>query len=131
MSKNKLQLEYTLNSTSRNIIWQLIATAEGLERWIADRVSIDGTVMTFTWGDDWRHHECRTATLVACERYKKVRWKWDDEDDDSYVEIVMQRSVISGQYSLQITDFFPDDDEEWLQSTWQHNFKRLRRSSGV
>ena len=42
MEKSRIEIEHTLNSTSRNIIWQLIGTAAGLEKWLADSVQIDG-----------------------------------------------------------------------------------------
>lgn len=42
MGKSRIEIEHTLNSTSRNIIWQLIGTAAGLEKWLADSVQIDG-----------------------------------------------------------------------------------------
>ena len=65
MNKKKIEIEHTLNSTSRNIVWQLIGTAEGLNRWIADDVKMNGKHIEFAWGDDWRHHETRQATLRA------------------------------------------------------------------
>ena len=42
MGKSRIEIEHTLNSTSRNITWQLIGTAAGLEKWLADSVQIDG-----------------------------------------------------------------------------------------
>ena len=90
MDKKRIEIEHTLNSTSRNIVWQLIGTAEGLNRWIADDVKMDGKHIEFAWGDDWRHHETRQATLTFNERYERVRWQWDDEDDESFVEIRME-----------------------------------------
>ena len=131
MGKVKIEIEHTLKSTSRNIVWQLIGTAEGLAMWIADSVSMDGKHLVFVWGDDWRHHETRHATIVSLNRYGLVRWQWDDDDDGSYVEIRMERSALSGEYALHITDFTPDDDRDWLESAWRHNFDRLRLASGV
>ena len=94
MDKKRIEIEHTLNSTSRNIVWQLIGTAEGLNRWIADDVKMNGKHIEFAWGDDWRHHETRQATLTFNERYERVRWQWDDEDDESFVEIRMERSTL-------------------------------------
>ena len=42
MEKNKITVEHLLNSTSKNIIWQLIGTDSGLQKWIADSVTLDG-----------------------------------------------------------------------------------------
>ena len=94
MGKSRIEIEHTLNSTSRNIIWQLIGTAAGLEKWLADSVQIDGDKAEFGWGDDWRHHEIRCATVITIDKFKRIVWRWDDEDDTSYVEIRMERSSI-------------------------------------
>ncbi len=53
MDKHKIVLEYPLQTKSENIVWQLIGTAEGLGKWIADYVTRDGDTMTFTWGEVW------------------------------------------------------------------------------
>lgn len=127
----KIEIEHQLQSTSRNIVWRLISTPEGLARWIADSVALDGDSLTFGWGDTWRHHETRRATLQRMERYNLVRWHWDDDTDGTYVEIRMERSPVSGELTLRITDFAQPDDEEWLRSAWRHNFDTLHRRSGM
>lgn len=48
MEKNKITVEHLLNSTSKNIIWQLIGTDSGLQKWIADSVTLDGDQLTCT-----------------------------------------------------------------------------------
>lgn len=40
MSIKKIEIEHQLKSTSRNIVWQLIGTADGLQKWIADKVTL-------------------------------------------------------------------------------------------
>ena len=131
MKKSMVEIEHQLNSTSKNIVWRLISTSSGLEKWIADRVEIDGKNILFAWGDDWRHHETRAAIMTHCEKYKCVRWHWNDDADECYVEIRMEQSDLSGELTLCITDFADAGDTEWLQAAWQHNFKRLYQSCGV
>ena len=36
MKKTKINIEYPLNTKSNKLIWTLISTAEGLQKWIAD-----------------------------------------------------------------------------------------------
>lgn len=131
MEKNKITIEHLLRSTSKNIIWKLIATGDGLAKWIADSVLLNGDHLTLTWGDSMRHHEERTATIVAIEKFGRIRWHWDDDDEATYVEIRMDRNALTGEYTLHITDFTDDDDKEWLYDIWNQNFERLYRSSGV
>lgn len=131
MEKNKITIEHLLKSTSKNIIWQLIGTDAGLEKWIADSVVIDGKRLVCAWGDENRHHEVREATVEKHEKYGCIRWTWNDENDGSYVEIRMEKNNLTGQYMLTVTDFTDDDDKDWLLNIWAHNFDRLRRSAGV
>lgn len=131
MEKNKITIEHLLRSTSKNIIWQLIATSDGLAKWIADNVVLNGKCLTLAWGDAMRHHEERVATIVAMEKYERIRWHWDDDEAGAYVEIRMDRNALTGEYTLHVTDFTDDDDKEWLYDIWHQNFERLYLSSGV
>ena len=132
MSTIRLDIEHPLKSTSRNIVWKLIGTADGLSRWIADSVKLEGDTITIAWGDEWRHHETRSGTIICLDRYDRIRWRWDDDRADStYVEIRMERSSLSDEFTLHITDFSLDDDIDWLRSVWQHNFKMLGLRNGV
>ena len=54
MKIKKIEIEHQLKSTSRNIVWQLIGTADGLRKWIADDVKLEGDTLTFVWGEVWR-----------------------------------------------------------------------------
>ena len=126
-----IEIEHPLNSTSRNIVWKLIGTAPGLSCWIADSVTLNGSALTFAWGDAWRHHETRQATLLKMSPYDRIRWHWNDEEEDTYVEIRMETSQMSGEITLHITDFATEDDEEWTRSAWMHNFANMRTCSGV
>ncbi len=131
MNKTKITIEHLLRSTSKSIIWQLIATGEGMAKWIADSAHLEGRQLTLAWGDDTRHHEVRTATVDVIDRFACIRWHWDDVHDGSYVEIRMVPNALTGEFTLHVTDFTDDDDKDWLFSIWEHNFKRLYRSSGV
>ena len=131
MMKQRIEIEHELKSTSANIVWRLISTAEGYANWLADSVTSNGDALTFSWGDEWRHHEQRKAHFMKRERLCRVRFHWDDDPDDAYVEIRMERSTLSGTYSLFITDFADEDDTDWLYSTWEKNLKRLHETSGV
>lgn len=48
--KKKVHIEYPLNPSSSNIIWGIVSTAAGLQRWFADRVNKAGKTYTFQWG---------------------------------------------------------------------------------
>lgn len=131
MIKEKLYIEHELKSRSENIIWQLISTETGLQKWIADGVSELNGRMTFTWGQDWAIHEQRTSIIVERVKNSHIRFHWDDEDDELYWEMRMAYSDLTNDYILQITDFAEPDDMDVLRSIWDHNFEALHRATGL
>ena len=81
MKKEQIEIEYSLRSTSPNLIWRIISTEGGLQKWLADDVKAVEDKFFFTWGDEWRHHEKRCANKVECIRHSHIRLRWDDETD--------------------------------------------------
>jgi hypothetical protein len=133
MKKEKIHLEYELHSSSPNIIWPLISNESGLQKWIANTVTRDGDKITFTWGEEWSHHESRTATIVEEQKMRLIRLQWDDEDDenDNYWQMEMVKSDITNDYILSIIDHALPEDLEWLRDTWDLNLDRLHQSTGL
>ena len=109
-----------------------MSTPEGLAKWFADDVKFNGGVFTFTWGNDWSHHEVRTASLLEKKDKGYIRLRWsEDEYRDTYLEMRMDRSDITGDYILMITDFAPDGDTDTLVDIWDANMDMLHRSTGL
>ena len=109
-----------------------MSTPEGLAKWFADDVKFNGGVFTFTWGNDWSHHEVRTAALLEMKDKGYIRLRWsEDEYRDTYLEMRMDRSDITGDYILMITDFAPDGDTDTLVDIWDANMDMLHRSTGL
>ena len=106
MDKQRLCIERELISSSAPIIWDLISTDAGLSRWMADSVTQEGEQRTFVWGELWSHHEVRTATIVEKIKNEYIRISWDDEEGpDNFFELRMDKSHITNDYVLTITDF--------------------------
>ena len=132
MGKQRRDIEYPLATKSPNIVWEQISTAHGLERWIADRVSEEDGVFTFTWGEVWTGQDVRNASLVEYIKYDRIRLKWEeDEDETSYWEMRIEKSDLTGQLNLLITDFTDDSDADALRTLWDANLQRLHRASGL
>lgn len=132
MDKVQVYIEHELNSTSTATVWKMLSTPQGMERWLADTVTLKDDVLTFTWGSPYDHHEMRQANIVVCKKNFCIRFVWTDESNlGTYVEIKMERMPLTGAYILRITDFIESDDRQWLLDTWGHNFRRLRRTSGL
>ena len=133
MRKQRIDIEYPLNTKSPNIVWDQISSAHGLERWFADHVEESDGILTFTWGEPWTEQDIRKAHLVEYVKYDHIRLKWDydDEEDDTYWEMRIAKSELTHLLTLLITDFADDDDTDALKILWESNLDRLHRASGL
>ncbi|MFA6831858.1 MAG: START-like domain-containing protein [Bacteroidaceae bacterium] len=128
MIKEKLKLEYLLQSTSKNVIWDAISSSSGLERWFADRVIISDRHATFSWGDE----EVRETEIIAIRTFHFIRFHWsNDPDDRSYLEMRMNCNEMTGKYTLIITDFADSDDIEMQHELWDAQIEVLMRKTGL
>ena len=131
----KLTVEYPLNTKSPNIVWGMISTAEGLQKWLADIVVADAEsgTMTFTWGHPWTDRDTKTSQILECNKFSHIRMKWDyqEEDPQAFWEIRLEQSELTGKLSMLITDYADADDIEDLRGIWDDNLERLHRVSGL
>ena len=135
MGKQRIDIEYPLTTKSHNIVWELISSAHGLERWLADRVEECDGEFIFTWGDPWTQQDVRKAQLIEYVKYSHIRMKWEDDyaegDEDSYWEIRVGQSELTWHLTLLITDFAEDDEADSLRILWESNLDKLHRASGL
>ena len=134
MGKQRIDIEYPLTSKSLNIIWEQISSAHGLERWLANHVTEDDGVFTFTWGEPWTEQDIRKALLIEYVKYDHIRLQWEDDEqegNDAFWEMRIEKSDLTNHLNLIITDFAEDDDAEGLKILWESNLDRLHRASGL
>lgn len=128
MRKEKIHIEYPLNATSKSIIWNAISTPTGLENWFADKVKTEDKVFLFRWGKT----EVREAEIINIRIFSFVRFRWlDEEDTKSYFEFKMNYNELTGDYSLEITDFAEPDEIEDQKKLWNSQVETLRRTCGM
>lgn len=132
MNNRKISIEHELSCRSERIIWPLISTPAGLAKWIADEVSADGDVLTFTWGELWSSHEVRRASIVGQTENVYTRFQWENEENpDAYWELRIEKGDITDDFILIITDFADADDTDVLEDIWAANLERLHHSTGL
>ena len=132
MKEEKFNLEYPLQTNSPNIIWGLISSASGLQKWIADEVTEDGDTFTFTWGQPWTDRDTKTSKILEKEKFHYIKMKWDyHEGDESYWEMRLEESEVTGNLVLAITDFAVPDDIVDLKELWVSDLERLHQISGL
>lgn len=127
MGRTKIHLEYLLNATSKNILWEAISTPTGLEAWFADRVLSDDHRVTFCWGKTER----REAVIVGVRAYSFIRFHWvDSERERDYFELKMTNSELTNDFVLEITDFAAPEEVDDVCGLWESEVETLRRTCG-
>ena len=104
--KEKVQLEYILDSISLNVLWNCISTPSGLSEWFADNVNISGKIYTFSWKEMQMQ-----AELIGIRTGYYIRFHWiEDEDTRTYFEMKINPDELTGDVALVITDFMSQDE---------------------
>ena len=120
-------MQYSLNATSKTLLWNAISTPSGLEGWFADRVQSDDKTVTFYWGKT----ESRSAIIIAVRAYSFIRFRWTDaENGRDYFEIKMTNSELTNDFTLEITDFADTDEADDTRELWNSQVETLRRKCG-
>ena len=79
--KIKYELEFPIQA-SPNMLYQYISTASSLSEWFADNVNSRGKIFSFFW--DGVEEK---AELMSYKNNKYVRFKWLENDDETFFEI--------------------------------------------
>ena len=100
MSKKVLYtLEYPVRC-SPGILFDFLRTPAGLQEWFADKVDERDGQFSFSWNDTEDK-----AVLVDSEEDKFVRFRWDYMTKDEYFEWRIDKSEVTNQTILVISDF--------------------------
>ncbi len=127
MSKKNLCIEYMLKNASIPVLWTSIGTPLGLAEWFADGVTVEGDEYTFVWeGNE------QTARLLDKKVNNFIRFQWlEDEGTEAHFEIRIVREAITGQLSLLVIDYVPEDEREDLILLWNKQIEVLKRKTGI
>ena len=132
MKKEKLNIEYPLAARKPDLVWQLISTDHGLGRWLADEVTEQDGVISFTWGQPWADHHTLSAHVVERTKNSHIRFRWVEEDDpDAFWEMRIGRSELTDELCLYVADYALPEDIDDLHDLWDGNMERLHRVSGL
>ena len=127
MSKKNLCIEYMLKNASIPVLWTSIGTPLGLAEWFADGVTVEDDEYTFVWeGNEL------TARLLDKKVNNFIRFQWlEDEGTEAHFEIRIVRESITGQLSLLVIDYVPEDEREDLILLWNKQIEVLKRKTGI
>ena len=127
MTKNKIQFEFPLHCLPE-ILFEYIATPEGLAEWFADEVTEKGDDFYFSWNGGSKEK----ATLTRYKVEQSVRFRWEEDEGTKYFfELNIVIDEITNDLSLNITDFCEEGDEEETQQYWENLVENLKIKLGA
>ena len=122
--KIKYELEFPIQA-SPNMLYQYISSASNLSEWFADNVNSRGKVFSFFWeGSEEK------AELISFKNNKYVRFKWLENEDDSFFEINIVVDELTKDVSLVIYDFADEDEVEEGKMLWESQISDLKQVIG-
>lgn len=123
--KLKYQLEYNLKCSTK-VLYARLSTPSGLSEWFADDVNLRGEIYTFIW--DGAEEK---AELINKKDNKYVRFRWIEEDEETYFEFKIDIHELTGDTALIITDFAEEDEQEDAIELWNSQIENLKRAIGL
>lgn len=107
------------------ILYSFLTSPSTLIRWFCDEVDIQDDIYTFSWdGAD------EVAELVDDIEEERLRFVWEDAEDDEYLEYLMYKSDVTNETILEIIDYCDDDEVDEQKDLWETQIKKLRIECG-
>ena len=120
MSKKVLYtLEYPVRC-SPGILYDFLRTPAGLQEWFADKVDEREGMFSFSWNGTEDK-----AELIESEENKFVRFRWSHMAKDEYFEWRIDKSEVTNQTILVISDFADKKDIKDQSQLWEYQVKEL------
>jgi len=124
MTRQKIDLEFIFRASPATL-YMFVTSPDCLVRWFAD--SCDRTGDTFTF--EWEGSE-EVADMIDDIEEERVKFKWDDSDDDEYLEFRFYKSDVTNETIFEITDFCDDDEKAETTDLWTSQVHKLKIECG-
>lgn len=122
--KVKYELEFPIQA-SPNMLYQYISSASSLTEWFADDVNSRGKIFSFFWDGSEEK-----AELISSKNNQFVKFKWLDNEDNSFFEIRIVVDELTKDVSLIITDFSDEDEVDESKMLWESQIADLKQVLG-
>ena len=120
MSKKVLYtLEYPVRC-SPGILYEFLRTPAGIQEWFAEKVDERDGQFSFAWDGT-----VDNAELMDSEEDKFVRFRWDYMTKDEYFEWRIDKSEVTNQTILVISDFADKKEIKDQSQLWEYQVKDL------
>ena len=121
----KYTLEFPIKS-SVSVLFNAVSTPDGLSEWFADNVNWSGNIYTFIWDDSEEE-----AELLKKVNNQLIRYRWIDEDEDTYFEFKIEVDPVTNDVTLFVTDFAENEEEkENSTNLWEAQVNALMKRIG-
>lgn len=124
MDRVAISMEFIFRA-SPNILYTFLTTPSCLTRWFCDEIDISGTYFTFLWNGSGE-----VAELIVDVEDELLRFKWEDADDEEYLEFNISQSPVTSETILIVTDFCDADEVEDQKQLWHNQMEQLRKATG-
>ena len=126
MSKKQLfTLEFPVRC-SPTILFEFLATSNGLGEWFADKVDDKDGVFAFSWNGT-----IEKANVVEKEFEKFIRFHWQTAPKEEYFEFRIEKTEVSNQTILVIKDFAEKNEIKDQTRLWVYQIKDLFHRLGA
>ena len=122
--KVKYELEFPIQA-SPNMLYQYISSASSLTEWFADDVNSRGKIFSFFWDGSEEK-----AELISSKNNQFVKFKWLDNEDNSFFEMRIVVDELTKDASLIITDFSDEDEVDESKMLWESQIADLKQVLG-
>ncbi len=120
MSKKQLfTLEYPVRC-SPAILFEFLATSNGLQEWFADKVDDKNDLFVFNWNGS-----IEKAEVVEKEQDRLIRFHWSHAPAGEYFEFKIEKTEVSNQTILIISDFAEKSELKDQKQLWDYQIKEL------
>jgi hypothetical protein len=101
-------------------LFDFLRTPAGLQEWFADKVDERDGVFSFSWNGTEDK-----AELLESEEDKFVRFRWNHMAKDEYFEWRIEKSEVTNQTILVISDFADKKEIKDQSQLWEYQVKEL------
>jgi len=117
--KQKFTLEYRVRC-SPAILFEFLSTSNGLQEWFADQVDDKESIWLFSWNGT-----ADKAQVLEKDQDKFIKFHWLHTAPDEYFEFRIEKTEVSNQTILVITDFAEKNEIKDQSQLWDYQVKEL------
>jgi len=121
----KYTIEFPIKS-SVSVLFNAVSTPDGLSEWFADNVNWNGNIYTFIWDDSEEE-----AELLKKINNQLIRFRWLQEDEDTFFEFKIEVDPVTNDVTLFVTDFAENEEERENETKlWEAQVHALMKRIG-